>query len=96
MPIRLRSRARTDLADIYKYSVARWGVARADRYIDDLTDTLRLIEQRRVIDQPAGVSIAELRKERCESHVIYFQRVAGDVHVVRILHERMDPFRHLP
>lgn len=96
MPIRLHSRARIDLAGIYEYTVGRWGVEQANRYLDELTQTIAQIEQRQVLDRPAGVSIADLCKARCESHVIYFRRIGDEVQVVRIFHERMDPFRHLP
>jgi plasmid stabilization system protein ParE len=37
----------------------------------------------------------DLRRWRCERHVIYFRFVADGIEVVRVLHERMLPDLHL-
>lgn len=37
----------------------------------------------------------ELLRWRCERHVIYFRKVAAGFEIVRILHDRMLPSKHL-
>jgi toxin ParE1/3/4 len=89
--------ARSDLDAIWNYTVDRWGIARAERYILMIRDTC---------DEPAagarlGKAIDDVRlgyrKLPVGSHILFY-RVdrAGQIEVVRILHQRMDVPTHLP
>lgn len=87
--------AEADLDDIDDYTLTRYGDEQRDLY-------MRALEVACEETLPAFQRVAQevpqrpdLRRWRCERHVIYFRRVSDGIEVVRILHERMLPERHL-
>ncbi|HEY1710858.1 MAG TPA: type II toxin-antitoxin system RelE/ParE family toxin [Rhizomicrobium sp.] len=88
-------RARSDIAEIWDYSVAQWNVEQADR---DLRDLQRGFET--IAAQPRiGRACDEIRpgyfKLPVASHVIFYRMVKQKVDIVRVLHRRMDYARRL-
>lgn len=88
--------AQADLEHIWEYTSERWGDDQAESYVRDIQ---RAIE--RVVDNPLiGRSCDEVRpgyrRHAVGSHTLYY-RMASDelIHVVRVLHKRMDVDRHL-
>ena len=95
MPSRVEfaRRAIGDLEAIEDYGRQAHGVEQAERYREALLDNITIL-----LDFPAvGTAVGSrgLRRKPCGSHVIFY-RVAGNVvKIVRILHQRMEPARHL-
>jgi toxin ParE1/3/4 len=95
MPTRLNfaRRAVADLEAIEDYGRQVHGESQAIRYADDLLAAMPLL-----LDFPnvgPGFRRRGLRRKGCGSHVIFY-RIDGDiVRIVRVLHQRMDPSRHL-
>jgi toxin ParE1/3/4 len=95
MPTRLNvaRRAVADLEAIEDYGRQVHGEAQAIRYADDL-----LVAMHFLLDFPnvgPGLGRRGLRRKGCGSHVIFY-RIDGDIErIVRVLHQRMDPSRHL-
>lgn len=91
----LSEAADRDLSGIYRYSYRQFGAAQADAYLLSLE---RCFAQLAAFPQ-LGRSIAHLRRGyfRFEhaSHTIFYVPLADGVRIVRVLHERMDPERHL-
>jgi toxin ParE1/3/4 len=94
--IRISRAALQDLEAIALYTDAQWGRDQRLRYMADIEshlDDLRRRPQR-------GVSRSDIRvgyrAARVASHVLYFQVVGDCLELVRVLHARMDPTRHLP
>ena len=92
---RLSPRAQRDLDGVFDYTVAHWGPAQAMRYADlieavcaELADAPRRAQECPHI-RPG------YRRRRVEQHVIYFQLTSYGIAVIRILHQRMDAFRHV-
>jgi toxin ParE1/3/4 len=84
-----------DLTSILSYSIRQFGERTAVSYLVGLHDCFgRLAENPRL-----GRSIETLRKGyfRFEHarHVIFYKRNERGVRIMRVLHERMDPDRHL-
>jgi toxin ParE1/3/4 len=84
-----------DLNEIYIYSYRTFGAAKADAY---------LLSLEKCFDQLAefpgmGQSIDHLRRGYFRfphaSHAVFFVRASGGIRIVRVLHQRMDPERHL-
>jgi len=93
--LRLTPAAVRDLEDIWRYTVQRWSISQADRYIDRLTACFEALAQA-PLSAPACDHIRPgYRRQLVESHVVYFRTGQDMVTVVRILHERMDAPRHL-
>jgi toxin ParE1/3/4 len=91
----LTEAADRDLTAIYGYSYRQFGADQADRYLFALEECFaRLAEFPQL-----GRSIDHLRRGyfRFEhaSHTVFYLRTPAGVRIVRVLHERMDPERHL-
>jgi toxin ParE1/3/4 len=84
-----------DLADIYIYSHAQFGERQADDYLNGLESCFaRLAEM-----TDLGRSIEHIRagyyRFSHARHVIFYNKIAEGVRIVRVLHVAMDPERHL-
>lgn len=87
--------AESDLFEIGVYTWTEWGEEQYEKYLALLRETCEDIVPRkhrlaRVVPKRPG-----LLRWRCERHVVYFRKVAGGVEIVRILHDRMLPAKHL-
>ena len=92
---RLLPRARADLADIWAYTHSRWNREQADRYTGSIHQAIaRLADNPSLGQHVRGIS-EDYRAYRSGSHMIFYQSVQAELHVVRILHQRMDYLRHL-
>jgi toxin ParE1/3/4 len=106
---RLSGPAQADLAAILDTSQQRWGVEGRSRYAALLAAALRAIAAdpagpttRDRADLLPGVRSFHLdhargrREVAAPVHVIYYRSAGASViDIIRVLHERMDPWRHL-
>jgi toxin ParE1/3/4 len=88
--------AAADLEEIWDYSRDRWSIEQADEYLRELQ---RAVE-RAAASPRIGHPIDEIRKSYLKlsagSHVLFYRTIEPDgIEVVRVLHQRMDPYRHL-
>ena len=91
----LTGAAEDDLFGIYAYSYRQFGLAQAENYFASLHDCFG-----RLADFPTmGRSIAHLRagyfRFEYAGHVVFYVRTKNGVRIVRVLHQRQDPDRHL-
>jgi len=91
MSFRLSRRAADDLQEIVDFTRERWGVEKAIDYVSNLYACFQLL------DATAGKAYRPpYRRARQGKHVVLFRVDAkSNVLVVRILHERMLPEKHL-
>jgi len=86
--------AERDLIDIWQYSLAQWGEVQADRYLDELEEGILRLSR----NPELGASREHIRHGYrvlfIRSHAVYY-KVTSAIHVVRILHVRMDADEHL-
>ena len=88
--------ARADLDSIWDYTVERWGVDQAERYVLAIRDVCLALAQGVLPDGDAGHVRPGLRKVPSGAHILYFRRRGdGTAEIIRILHRRMDEDRHL-
>lgn len=92
---RLTPAAQRDLSSIWDYTVERWDARQAETYVLEIRSAIE-----RIAEQPdRGRLVDTIRAGyRCYaigSHLIFFVENDDDVDVIRILHQRMDPTRHL-
>lgn len=88
--------ARDDLDQIYDYTLDHWDIDQAETYVRDL---LRAFD-RAAADPRSGRPCDEIRTGYSRlptgSHTIYYRITTdGILEIMRILHQRMDPHRHL-
>ncbi len=91
----LTEAADRDLTGIYRFTYLRFGAEQADKYLLALENCFA-----QLADFPQlGRSIEHLRRGyfrlEHERHTIFYIRTKTGVRIVRVLHERMDPERHL-
>ena len=94
--LRYAPAARADLDAIWTYTVERWGVAQAASYVREIDQACHDAAAGRRASTPIDDIRPGYRKLLVRSHVVFWRRYeAGDMVVVRILHQRMDVTRHL-
>jgi toxin ParE1/3/4 len=88
-------RAEDDLVEIAAYTLTTWGEKRMSRYVDDLQ--ARFVSLARF--PQTGRSRDEIARGYRSivqgSHTVFYKTTARELVVVRILHVRMSPERHL-
>lgn len=88
-------RAIDDIDHIYDYTETQWGIEQAEKYIFELRSACHSLAG---TPRP-GRSAAAIRRHYfvlgCGSHNIFFREDNARIVIVRILHNRMDPGRHL-
>ena len=77
------------------YTFTEWGEEQSARYLAMLRDAAEDIIPRKHRFARSVPKRPELRRWRCERHVIYFRRAHDGFEIVRVLHERMLPSKHL-
>ncbi|MDP4536882.1 type II toxin-antitoxin system RelE/ParE family toxin [Alkalimonas collagenimarina] len=87
--------AKDDLKTIYQFSVARWGQARADKYLEQLKERFRLLLEQPMLGHERSELITAVRSSPVESHTIFYRITINQIHIIRILHCRQDPNRYL-
>ena len=91
----LSPRAKSDLSDIWDYTLAKWGIEQAEKYVRELWSVM----QEQGCDPSISIDISDVRKGyrkvRSGSHIIFFKQTHEGIDGIRILHQRMDFDRHL-
>lgn len=91
----LSQAARTDLDSIADFTAAQWGRQQARTYLQCLRERLAHLAQQPSIGRTRSDLAPDLLSFPCESHVIYYKVTKLGIVVVRILHARQDPIRHI-
>ena len=92
---RLGPRAQRDLDAIFDYTVAHWDLDQAMRYTDLIEAACVALAEAPQQAQGCANIRPGYRRRSVEQHVIYFRPTSYGIAVIRILHQRMDPSRHL-
>lgn len=92
---RLTPAAQRDLSSIWDFAQERWDVWQVEIYVNEI----RAAIERTADDPQRGRACDEIRegyrRYSTGSHLLFYVESAQGVDVVRILHQRMDPTRHL-
>lgn len=87
--------ARHDLSGIWDYTATHWDQAQAEKYILEIKAAIERI----AADPERGRACDEIRqgyrRYGIGSHLVFYRDSADTVDIIRILHQRMDPTRHL-
>lgn len=92
---RLTPAAQRDLSEIWDFTEGRWDIRQAEKYITEI----RAAIERIATDPERGRTCDEIRegyrRYGIGSHLVFYVETATSVDIIRILHQRMDPTRHL-
>ncbi|HRO24668.1 MAG TPA: type II toxin-antitoxin system RelE/ParE family toxin [Promineifilum sp.] len=92
---RLTRYAERDILDIYLFTLEHFGPAQADKYTSDLFARFSAIATQPTLGRDFGDIHPDARRLNQGSHAIYYRPDADGILILRILHQRMDPARHL-
>ncbi|MGV8912835.1 MAG: type II toxin-antitoxin system RelE/ParE family toxin [Rhodoglobus sp.] len=92
---RLTPAAQRDISAIWDFTQERWDTTQAEIYISEM----RAAIERVAADPRRGRACDEIRegyrRYSTGSHLLFYIERADSVDVIRILHQRMDPTRHV-
>lgn len=92
---KLSRAARRDMVEIGRYTLQRWGEVQTVRYVTQLDRRFRHLAREPRSGQPCDEIRAGYWRYREGRHVIFYRLAGKRVEIIRILHERMLPRRHL-
>lgn len=95
MKVHYTEEAEQDLLEIGAYTWTEWGEEQFVKYMALLRETCEDIIPRKHRLARSVEGRPGLMRWRCERHVIFFRKVNREIEIVRVLHERMLPKRHL-
>ncbi|MBO3759162.1 type II toxin-antitoxin system RelE/ParE family toxin [Ciceribacter sp. L1K22] len=89
--------AERDIASIVEHSLASFGDHQTDEYMMEFSRALDLLAANPDMGTPFNHdrSGTIYRRHRHKSHVIYYRKRRSDIFVLRVLHVKMHPDRHL-
>ena len=87
----LSNLAEYDLVEIYEYSFQNFGYNQAEKYSEDIISKIEFLAENiflgKIIESSA---VQNLRKYIFKSHSIYYQIRGDEIHVIRILNNKLD------
>jgi len=93
--VKLAPKARTDLAEIWRYTATRWDSAQADRYLAVLNGEIKAVSLDHRLGRPCDEVRAGYRRRSSGSHAIFYRVAADHIEIMRVLHQRMDARQHV-
>jgi len=87
--------AKADLKEIYQYGLRQWGQAQSDSYLENLKDHFWSLTEQPLIGIDRPELLPGARSLPIESHALFYRVTADTVEIIRVLHGRQDPQRHL-
>ena len=88
-------KAERDLEGIVDHTVQEWGASKVNTYIDGLESRAQLLAENPDLGMAREILSEGLLSFPYESHILYYKKHARGIVIVRILHQQMDPVKHL-
>ncbi len=86
---------KNDLKDIYQYGLRQWGQAQSESYLSTIKNQFWLLTDQPLIGIERPELLPDTRSLPIESHTLFYRVTANRVEIIRVLHGRQDPHRHL-
>ncbi|NCP64118.1 MAG: type II toxin-antitoxin system RelE/ParE family toxin [Paraglaciecola sp.] len=87
--------AKVDLKDIYQFGLRQWGQTQSDSYLETLKEKFWSLTENPLLGTERPELLAGIRSLPIESHILFYRVTAASVEIIRVLHGRQDPARHL-
>ncbi len=87
--------AKVDIQDIYRYGLLNWGNKVAAVYLDTLKSHLYALTEQPFMGVERSILQPNIRSFPTEKHMIFYRVKSDKIEIIRILHERQDPQRHI-
>ncbi len=92
---RLTLDAQSDLIDIRRFTLKKWGEGQSKNYLSDLKNTIQMLAQTPLAGKHRPEVAKHVYSFPCASHIIYYVVHQQQLVVFGILHQRMVPVKHL-
>lgn len=93
--IHIQPAAEADLIAIWRTSYERWGLMQADRYLDEVNEGIAVLAGNPLLGTDCSWIRAGYRRLTIQHHNVYYRVIIMRIEIIRVLHERMEPERHL-
>jgi len=87
--------AKSDLKAIYQYGLQRWGQNQSDNYLTLIKDQLWSLTEHPLLGIERTELLPNARSLIIQSHTLFYRVSAQQLEIIRVLHNRQDPQRHL-
>jgi len=87
--------AKADLKDIYQYGLRQWGQAQSGSYLENIKAQFWSITEQPLMGVERSDLLPGARSLPIESHTLFYRITTDTVEIIRVLHGRQDPQRHL-
>ena len=87
--------AKEDLKEVYQYGLRQWGQTQSDSYLEILKEKFWSLTEQPLVGTERPELLSGIRSLPIESHLLFYRVTANSVEIIRILHARQDPARHL-
>lgn len=92
---RITKAAKQDLVEIAAYTFERWGDAQRRRYLAQLDARFHRLAKKPALGLPSDDIRPGYWRYQEGRHVIFYRRAKPGIEIIRVLHVRMLPERHL-
>lgn len=90
-----RPLAKRDIQGIWLYTCEKWGQDQAQRYLAELDYGIKALGHSPLIGKSCDFIRTGYYTFPVNRHVVYYRVEESTIHIVRVLHERMDATLHL-
>jgi toxin ParE1/3/4 len=87
--------ATTDLKDIYQYGLRHWGQTQSESYLESIKEQFWTLAEQPLIGIDRSQLLSGARSIPIESQTLLYRVTTDSVEIIRVLHGRQDPQRHL-
>jgi toxin ParE1/3/4 len=87
--------AKTDLKDIYQYGLRQWGQTQSESYLESIKEQFWTLTEQPLIGTDRSELLSGARSLPIESHTLFYRVTPDTLEIIRVLHGRQDPQRHL-
>lgn len=87
--------AERDLINIFLYGIEHFGPVQAERYTKTLNAKIEMAAEHPDFGVDYSFVVEGVRRYESVSHAIYYRPTQSGILILRVLHGRMDPARHL-
>ncbi|WP_185235408.1 type II toxin-antitoxin system RelE/ParE family toxin [Teredinibacter franksiae] len=87
--------AKTDLKDIYQYGLRQWGQTQSESYLENIKEQFWTLTEQPLIGVDRSDLLSGARSLVIESHTLFYRVTPDTLEIIRVLHGRQNPQRHL-
>ena len=84
-----------DLQGIYRFGLRKWGQTQSSQYLDHLKAQFWALTGQPLMGIERPELLPGMRSFPVASHVMFYRVQSRQIEIIRVLHSRQDPNRHI-